>query len=253
MAENNSEESVFEQVEEEIDGVVALENEIPVYGSEKWNEYVMRQFHDSEMMNGAPTCDGCRRVVEQLIGPIINTEIPANIYPSSSNNGTATVRVRIDILIKNEIHPAFGLVTSISVEDIADVNRDNTDTPYSLHQSATAATRAEGRCLRKLLRLTNVITAEEKSEKADSGVSDIDWTPDEPINDDQINVIDTIASRLSIDVMGFINSGRKIYADIYDVSKTTAQKMIQELNAVQRKIKPRPNGIGDYKANWRNK
>lgn len=244
-----SENEILENVEEDVDGMSPIIGEIPTYGSEKWNEYVMSQFNDNELIGGAPTCDGCRRVVEKLIGPIISTQIVNNTAPCLANAGTATVSVNITVVITNENHPAFNICGRIVVEDIADVNRDNTDAPYNLHQSATAATRAEGRALRKLLRLTNVITAEEKSEKTES---DIDWVPDDPITNDQINVIDMMcgSGRLNIDVMGFINSGRKVYANIGEVGKSTAQKMIQELNAIQRKVKPRPSGLDIYKVNW---
>lgn len=223
----------------------------PAFGSEAWNDYVMRQFTDSELKDGAPTCDGCRRVFEQLVGVILECTIPSYVGPTNDNKGTATVVVGMDVLITNDTHPAIG--RTIRIQEIADVNDNNTDAPYNRHPSATAATRAEGRGLRKLLRLRNVITAEEKSEAAEQDTDD-KWEPDEPITDSQIGVIDMLcgADRLNINVVEFINSGRKAYANIRDVTKSTAQRMIQELNKIQREAKPKPPGLHTYVSNWQN-
>lgn len=220
----------------------------PAFDSPAWNEYVMRQFEEDELMNGAPTCDGCRRVVEQLIGPIVSQRISSWTGPSSANNGTATVCIQLEILVQNENHPLCN--STIICEEIADVNAENTDHPYNKYRSATAASRAEGRALRKVLRLKNVVVAEEVSEKAEENDEGMNWEIDEPITDSQVNVIDMLCSRLDVDVMGFVNSGRSHYDTIMDVKKSTAQKMIQELNKVQRKVKDKPP-VGGYKQGWK--
>jgi len=38
------------------------EDQMPVYGSEKWNDFVMSKFHKSELFDGNPVCAGLRRV-----------------------------------------------------------------------------------------------------------------------------------------------------------------------------------------------
>lgn len=245
----------FEDAEEEgfLAGTEAEDDPTikPNFGSEYWNDYVMRQFKDSELMDGAPTCDGCRRVFEDLVGTILECNIPSYIGPSTENKGTATVVVEMVVYITNDTHPAHG--RNVRIQEIADVNDMNTDAPYSRHPSATAATRAEGRGLRKLLRLRNVITAEEKSEAAEQA-TDASWEPDEPISDAQINLLDMLCgpARLNINVKNFINSGRKLYTDVREVSKTTAQRMIQELNKIQRGEKPKAPGVVGYVPDWYN-
>ena len=226
-------------------------NLMPHFGSAGWSEYVMRQFEDDELINEAPKCDGCRRVVELLIGPIVTCGLSHVTAPSTLNNGTATIGVRVNVKVTNESHPLCG--TLISGEDIADVNKANCDAPYHKHASATAATRAEGRVLRKLLRLNNIQTAEELSQRADDVDADLDWQVDEPISDAQISAIDMVCKRLDVDVMGFVSSGKKIYEDIHSVNKTTAQSMLKELNKLQRKKKEAPQGVGVYQPNWRTK
>lgn len=224
---------------------------MPVYASEAWHEYVMKEFRDDELMDGAPTCDGCRRVVEVVLGPIVESTIPVSHPPTVQNNGTATVGVRIAIQVTNEEHPLCGSV--IACEEIADVNKGNCDPPYYKYTSATASSRAEGRALRKLLRLRNVITAEEASDTAETTDDNCEWSVDDPVSDSQIHVMDMMCSkdRLNISVMDFINSGKNSYDEIHTVTKSTAQRMIQELNKFQRKIKDLPKTVGPYDKNWR--
>jgi len=219
----------------------------PAYGSERWHEYVMRQFMDDELLDGNPTCDGCRRVVELLVGPIMESHILEVHPPTSTNFGTATVVVGLTIYVDNQTHPLCGC--NVVIQEVADVNKENTDQPYHRYPSATAATRAEGRALRKLLRLRNVV-AEEVS-KAATEESETEWVPDEPITDNQINVIDMMAARMDINVMDFVNSGRRVYQNINEVRHTTAQRMIQELNRIQQQKKSKPGCVGKYNPNWR--
>lgn len=247
---------MLEETEEEADNVMRPYNEKdakknqPTYGSELWHEYVMTQFRDDELMEGAPTCDGCRRVIENVLGLILSSQITHVTPPSTQNNGTATVGVKIQVHVTNESHPLCG--TQIVCEDIADVNRDNCDAPYHKYATATASSRAEGRALRKLLRLRNITTAEEVSEKAEISDGECEWSIDEPISDSQINVIDMICKRVDMNVMDFVNSGKKTYENIEMVTKSVAQRMIQELNKIQRKAKPKPDSVGKYVINWRN-
>lgn len=224
---------------------------MPAYSSESWHDYVMLQFRDDELVDNAPTCDGCRRVVEQVLGIIASSTLPYISPPNTGNNGTSTISVRVELLVTNDTHPLVG--RTMVCEEIADVNKDNCDHPYHKYPSATAASRAEGRALRKLLRLRNVTTAEEISEKAETTDSDCEWQVDEPITDSQINVLDMLCKtdRLDIDVMDFINSGRRSYAEITMVTKSTAQRMIQELNKIQRSAKPKPETVKPYNAGWR--
>lgn len=249
-------EAVFDAVEEDaadtaMQPYTAEEAEaaMPAYASEGWQEYVMQQFKDEELDNDAPKCDGCRRVCNLVLGNIIDQSLPTSHPPTVANNGTATVSVKIQVAIHNESHPLKGQI--VSIEEIADVNKDNCDHPYYKHASATAATRAEGRALRKLLCLNGVITAEEASERAETTDSDCDWTVDEPISDSQISVLNMLCQRMDLNVMDFINSGRRSYDEIEMVNKSTGQRMIQELNKLQRQTKERPQNVGTYVANWR--
>jgi len=234
------------------DGEIPVPEIVPAFGSEEWQDYVMRQFRESELTDGCPTCVGCHRLVGLLIGPIVDTRIPDHDPPTKDNLGTATVVVSVDVQVTNDTHPAVG--QTIHLEDIADVNKENTDAPYCKHQSATAATRAAGRIYRKLLDLTNTITAEEDSEIAEKdNPFEEGWAPSEPISDEQIQAIDIICGRKNMNVMEVINLGDNKYEAIEAVSRATAQKMLQYLNNIQRGKYPVPKDVGEYKSNWRDK
>ena len=220
----------------------------PPFNNPNWHEWVISQFEEDELEGGCPTCDGLRRVTENTIGPISKVEIIKNDAPNMDNKGNATVVVGITIdPVILDSHPMAQ--RSIYVEDVADANQLNTPPEIFKHPSATAGTRAESRAYRKILRLRKVLTAEEaNSEAADS---DDNWTPSEPITDQQINVIDLLCHRNNVNLMEFLNCGDKTYVCIEQVTKYTAQRMLQHLNKIQRKNATCPEGVGEYDENWR--
>jgi len=249
--ENEAEELFDEVTEEQAEEVEAIPvpEVVPDMNSEEWHDYVMRQFHERELeKNGNPTCVGCRRVVQKLIGPILKACPIDFIPPTKENEGTGTVLFEVTIRVEKEDHPLFE--EEITLGDIADVNRFNTDPPFHKHATATAATRAEARIYRKLLGITK-ITAEELSEAANN---DEDFIEDEMIEDGQIEVINMMCGpqRCDINVLDFINCGQNKYSTIHAVSKGTAIRMIQKLNAIQQGIDKRPANVGRYVADWRN-
>ena len=162
----------------------------PEFNSEKWSEWVMSKFTDDELENGAPTCDGLRRVAEKIyLGPIEKVEVIKNDTPSVNNKGNATVVVGVTIdPVWLEGHPRYG--KSIYVEDLADANKLNTPEEIFKHPSATAGTRAESRVYRKMLSLRKVLTAEELASN-ESNLEE-EWSPSTPITDQQITVIDML-------------------------------------------------------------
>ena len=220
----------------------------PAFNTEKWSEWVISQFTDDELENGAPTCDGLRRVAEDVLGPIEKVEVIKNDTPAINNKGNATVVVGVTISpVWLEGHPRYGKY--IYVEDLADANRLNTPEEIFKHPSATAGTRAESRAYRKMLRLRKILTAEELA--SNEANLEEDWSPSTPITDQQITVIDMLCGRTNMNVLDFINCGDSKYVCVEQVSEQSAQKMLQYLNRIQRKDAPRPDDMGDYDENWR--
>lgn len=228
------------------------ETRIPVWGSADWSDYVLSQFRDEELDNNAPKCDGLRRVAEQLIGPIVSTRIVKSELHRQPVD-IATVVVGIEIVVHNTRHPAYSeAVNTIYVEDIADCGLHNTEKTYAIHASATAATRAEARALRKVLRIRGIIAAEEAGEINEEYISG-GWKPDDPIEDTQISVIDLQCKRQNINVLNLVNSGKTKVDNIEQLSKATACQIIQYLSDIQRGEKQLAVGIGTYDPDWRKK
>ena len=232
--ENEPETTILDMVVEEPENLIlSTESIVPSIGEYEWTTYVLEKMTDKELQKGMPTCDGLRRMTESLIGNIVERSILFQTSPNIQNSFTATVGLRVGVLVENINHPRCGEI--IVEEDIADAGRFNTDKPYSAYPSATAITRAEGRCLRKILRL-HTLAAEEVSEAAEKDDLPIDttWIPDDSItiSDEQTTVINLLCSRCNINVKDFINSGSKQYDDIKEIDKTTATSMIQHLNKI---------------------
>jgi hypothetical protein len=242
-----------EVVQESVPQRREIETGIPSVFSKEWNDYVLSQFYENELEGGKPTCDGLRRVTEMLVGPIVERRVNI-IQAPVSPNGIATVSVEIGVLVTNSNHPAY-VTTSheyfskIIEESVADCGQYNTEVPYCAHQSATAETRAEGRALRKILRLRRILTAEESGKVDPEFITK--WGPSQPISDDQIEVIDRIAMRANVSVNDFINSGENKYKSIRDVPSTTAATMIQFLNSVAQGTVQLPTPLPKYQQNWR--
>ena len=222
----------------------------PSYTSPEWSDYVMSFFQSNELIDGNPICAGLRRVAEQLLGTIVESG-PEKIFPATDSGkpGRATVlyKVVIDWMDTGELR---------IFKEVADVWHGNTDDLFCAHPAATASTRAEGRALRKALKI-RALAAEELAKKdiveiVQQTVSNVDWNPDDLISNQQSGFIDTKCRQLNIDVMRFINSGNKNYATIDEITKSTAQKMIKQLNVYQTNNESIPNAMVGYTNNWRN-
>ena len=226
----------------------------PAYGSEEWNDYVMSQFHSGELFDGNPTCAGLRRVAEELLGTIVSSR-PAQVWPATDSDGPGRATVVFEIIID---WMDSGQLKTFA--DVADVWHGNTDDLFCAHPVATASTRAEGRALRKALKV-KCLAAEELAKKdivsivrqtvsADQGI-DGEWNEEDVISLPQTNFIDAKCKQLDINVMNFVNAGSEHYNSIAEVSKQTASKMLSTLNEYQTKNKDIPERLMGYDSNWR--
>jgi hypothetical protein len=238
-------------VEEEIN---QPEEGIPAYGSAEWNEYVMEKFEPSELIDGNPLVHGLRRVAEDLLGDIIASR-PTHVLASDDPNGPGRATIGFEVV--------FDWMNSGQIRtygDVADVWHGNTDDLFCAHPAATAATKAESRCLRKALKI-RCVAAEEIARHKDVAAivrqsikvqpSDGDWTEEDPITTPQLNFIDGKCKQLNVDVVAFINQGEKKYKNINEVTKMTASKMLKLLNEYQTGSKDMPESVKGYKSNWR--
>lgn len=243
-----TEKDVLEFEEENVKQSETNTPDSPPMDSPDWTKFILEQLTPDEVTNGKPKCSGIRRMVEKFVGPILARRI-TQCFPPKDKNGIATIVYEVALNVSNPKHPQFSLGTIVE-QDVADAGPDNTPYPFNRHQSATAATRAEARVLRKILRI-NVIAAEEGNMDENKMGSAENWEPSEKINDDQINFIDIFCQRNDLDVYDFINCGSIKYRDIRDITNEQAGAMIQYLDAIQRGENPRPKNVGKYNKEWK--
>jgi len=252
---------VFEEEteeQEEKEGVTVIEENAneedrPSMFSEEWNEYVMAHFKRNELIDGNPICAGLRRVAELLLGDIIESG-PEQVFPASDSNGPGRATVVFSITFN-----WMNTGSTRTFKEVADVWHGNTDDLFCAHPVATASTRAEGRALRKALKL-RCLAAEELAKK---DIVDIvqqavkqaptsgEYEAGKSISSQQIQFIDNKCSMLDIDAFAFINMGNGSFSTVSEVTKDSAKKMIKVLNNYQNNSGDIPDSIKGYKVNWR--
>lgn len=210
--------------------------DVPDITDPAWNDYVLTHFVSEELIDGHPNVSGLRRVARKLLGKIISSNVQQVFPVNGDGPGRATVVYEIRFIDSD------GAI--ISYSDVADVWDGNTDALFMSYAVATAATRAEGRALRKALHL-RVCAAEELTKK--NAAQAVVEESVIRITQDQILHIDKKCSKFDIDAFAFINSGEKQYRSINDVTRETASKMIKKINEDGQKLSESFKG---YKAGW---
>jgi hypothetical protein len=243
--------------DEKSDREVSEEIQTPKVYDKEWSDYVLSLLGDNDKFGDNPTRDGLRRIAEYLIGPIIRKSTHI-IQAPKDKHGIATVSVTIVFHVNDGIS-LFNCreINSISEDASADCGEYNVESPFSLHQTATAETRAEARALRKILRLHKVVAAEEivdksviEKNKAET-VHNENLEIDELITEEQANLLDIMCQRCNVSVIDLINIGKTKYDNIEKVPSSVSFKLIKYLNEIQQKIREKHATLGDYDASWR--
>jgi hypothetical protein len=245
--------NLIEEVEEEFSD--EIDENIPDITSEEWTGYVLSLFSSDELIDGNPVTAGLRRVAEIVLGEIIESG-PTKVFPATDEDGPgrATVVYRVVIrCVRTGDYKTYS--------DVADVWHGNTDDLFCAHPVATASTRAEGRALRKALKLKRVLAAEELTRKDVPSIvrqsiagkhTDGEIHGSDYITVQQTNFIDTKCKQLDVSVMAYVNSGKNTYKSIDRISKETASGMIKELSRLQTETDSIPQGLSGYDPDWRN-
>ena len=238
---------------EEVDNVVfqneydaAIDPEAPLYNSREWSDYVMTKFDKSELIDGNPICAGLRRVSEMLLGTVVESG-PEQVFPSTDPNkpGRATVVYKV-------VFDWMNTGYFKTFREVADVWHGNTDDLFCAHPAATASTRAEGRALRKTLKI-RALAAEELAKKDIVGIvqaTTADWNPEDTISNQQVTFVNNKCKQLDIDVRKFVNMGSKKYESVSDVTTHKSQHMLRQLNDYQQNGSI-PEQIQGYESDWR--
>ena len=224
---------------------------VPTIHDIEWTDYVLSFLTEDEKIMGNPTTDGLRRIFEKVMEcEITDCDTTVVQSPSRENEMRATVTHTLTYIFNRE-HPEgskTSFLNSRSVTGAADVYWGNCDKVFRNHPVAVAETRAEGRALRRALRLRKVVAAEEVA-------SEIEDHPDgnniNKISSNQINFIDVMAQRLNINVNKLFESSNLVYENIYDILHEEAVDVIRLLSKYQQNIADIPEEILSYSNDWK--
>ena len=212
-----------------------------------WTDYVLSLLSDDEKISGNPTTDGLRRIFEIALNCDLvesSSEIPQ--VPSPENEKRATVIHRLAYYLKDASIPEHSRFRTVSGS--ADVFWGNCDKVYRNYPVAVAETRAEGRALRRALKLRKVVAAEEMAK-------DLEDHPDEnsvsKISVNQINFIDIIAQRLNINVTNLIKTLAISEDNVYNISHENAVSIIKNLTSYQQDMNKIPTDLMGYQSHWK--
>lgn len=223
-----------------------LEKNIPNINDIEWTDYVLSLLSDDEKIAGNPTTDGLRRIFEKALDCIvIDAESDVVQCPARENENRATVKHTVTFVLNSK--DIADQIKTRSVSGAADVYWGNCDKIYRNHPVAVAETRAEGRALRRALRLRKVVAAEELAK-------DIEDHPDantiDKINNNQINFIDVISKRLDINVLKLLKDLAIKDENVYNISYDDAVKVVTHLTVLQQENRVTDSIIG-YDSNWK--
>ena len=203
-----------------------------------WSDYVLSHLIEEEFFKGNPTVDGLRRIITKvLVGQVVRESITSVVKSPTHDDMTASVVHNITLEdLEN------GRFTTFS--GAADVSPINTDKPFCRHPVATAETIAEGRALRRALKLRKVVAAEEISEVANQGEDAF-----QSVSDQQILAMNVIAKRLNIDMQALLRLN-KYNENIRKLSITDGTSVMKLLSAMQTDTSTIDNSILGYKTDW---
>jgi len=211
-----------------------------------WTDYVLELLSDDEKIKGNPTTDGLRRIFEIAMNCVVTQSTSEVCQTPDPNNGQrATVVHSLTYVLKDTAPDS--LFNTITVNGAADVYWGNCDKIFRNHPVAVAETRAEGRALRRALKLRKVVAAEELADE----IEDIDGNTVSKISANQVNFIDVLAKRLNISVIKLVDSLDITCDNIYNISHDDAIKVIRQLNSYQQDTSSITESIMGYQPEWK--
>lgn len=219
---------------------------VPSIHGVEWTDYVLSKLSDDEKINGNPTTDGLRRIFEVVMDcTVLEAETEIVQSPSVDNEKRATAIHHLKFAM-NSISDDSAIKYR-SVSGSADVYWGNCDKIFRNHPVAVAETRAEGRALRRALRLRKVVAAEELAK-------DIEDHPDHDtvskITNNQINFMDVLAKRLDINVVKLLEKLALNSSNIYNIEYGDAVNVVQTLTTYQQTNNV-PSELTGYNSDWK--
>ena len=228
-------------IEEMNDEPVTLSDEVlasPEPTDEGWYDFLIDNLYENELVQGNPTTDGLRRLTEKFYGEIVKSK--SDVIETEHDGNGLRCTVRHTLLIRK-----YKTGTLAEVDACIDVDYRGVPHPFNRHVVATADTRAEGKALRRALKL-RVVTAEE----AQTQVSEEEvLTAQDHINDQQIMAINAVCRKHNLNV-------QKVTEEVYNKVKTLRQLTNLEASVLMDKItsfqreKSIPEKFVGYDPSW---
>lgn len=196
-----------------------------------WTSHVLDCLTEDEIKYGYPTVDGLRRITELIYGDILVShtdilEIPTTKYEKC----TACHHIELRRHFDGEI---------ISAKSCVDVRYHQTTAPYNEYLVATACTRAEGKTLRRILKLATVTAEEVQGTEFENEENLIQLK----INEGQILGIRKVCERLNINVNKLIKRYGESFDKIENVPHTIAIQILNDCSLYQNNSRPIPKEI----------
>jgi hypothetical protein len=213
----------------------------------EWTDHVLGLLSDDEKISGNPTTDGLRRIFEIALNCTV-VESTSNVVqtPDISNEKRATVVHTISYVL-NDGYENSSLLKTRAVSGAADVYWGNCDKVFRNHPVAVAETRAEGRALRRGLKLRKVVAAEELAK-------DIEDHPDHDtvtkITNNQLNFMDVLAKRLDINMTKLLEKLALPVDNLYNISYNDAVNVVTQLTQHQQQNNVSEDILG-YDSTWK--
>jgi len=213
----------------------------------EWTDHVLNLLSDDEKISGNPTTDGLRRIFEIALNcTVISAESNVVQAPSMENERRATVVHSLTYVLNDDDDASPTKYRTAS--GAADVYWGNCDKIYRNHPVAVAETRAEGRALRRALKLRKVVAAEELAKEIDT--DHLEENNIGKINTTQINFFDVFGKRLNINIHKLLEKLAIDNKNVYNISYDDAVKTISTLSGYQQS-NDIPQDVIGYDPNWK--
>lgn len=212
----------------------------PSHTDPKWVDYIISLLADHELIKGAPTTDGLRRVTEKVYGSIIFSDSEVIEVPgqyTDYNYLKATVKHTLHILRYSDNQ-------LVEVSACVDVVKNHIPNPFCNHLVGSACTRAEGKALRRALKI-RIQTVEELT-----NINEDEKLDNESINDQQESALKVLCERNDINLEKFVKSAFTHISNIKQLKNDEAKVLIKSISELQ-KTGSIPENIAGYQINWK--
>ena len=213
-----------------------------------WTDHVLGLLSEDEKISGNPTTDGLRRIFEKALNCRVLASVSNVVQTPEPNNEKRATVVHSITYFLNEGSREQPELNTVTINGAADVFWGNCDKVYRNYPVAVAETRAEGRALRRALKLRKVVAAEEIA-------AEIDDHPDQntvsKISNNQINFIDVMSKRLNINVSKLLEKDNLDKNNVYGLNHEDAIGIIRQLSKYQQDMSGISDDLLGYTNEWK--